>query len=110
MLYVGYVWIFPFNFPIYELQRKQVVINQYKEKNRRKNNEMTMNEAAAPLGRIEWGIIAALVVLSLSIGIWNKKKGHVTGKTRASLLQLSISTIVTFSSTIAMLGVPSLGN
>ena len=46
------------------------------------------------------------VCASLSIGIWNKKRGHVTGKTSSSLLELSISTVVTFSSSIAMLGVP----
>ena len=61
------------------------------------------------LGAIEWSVIGSLVVLSLAIGVWNKKRGHVTGKTKSSLLQLSISTIVTFSSTIAMLGVPSQG-
>ena len=59
------------------------------------------------LGAIEWSVIGLLVVLSLAIGVWNNKRGHVTGKTKSSLLQLSISTIVTFSSTIAMLGVPS---
>ena len=59
------------------------------------------------LSTIEWIIMAAILTFVISIGIWNSKRGHVTGATQgASLFELSISTCVTFSSSVAMMGVP----
>ena len=66
-----------------------------------------MSEGKIQLSSLEWGIMGGLLTLALGIGIGKRKHGNETGKTEASLFNLTISTVVTFSSSIAMLGVPS---
>ena len=56
---------------------------------------------------IEWALISSILAVVLAIGISKKQYGNNTGKTDASLFRLTISTVVTFSSSIAMIGVPS---
>ena len=59
------------------------------------------------LATIEWIIMAGILAVVICVGVWNSRRGHVTGATQgASLLELSISTCVTFSSSVAMMGVP----
>jgi len=65
-----------------------------------------LTDTIMDLSTIEWIIMAAILTSVISIGIWNSKRGHVTGPTYASLFELSISTCVTFSSSVAMMGVP----
>ena len=59
------------------------------------------------LATIEWIIMAGILAVVICVGVLNSRRGHVTGATQgASLFELSISTCVTFSSSVAMMGVP----
>ena len=62
---------------------------------------------AVPLSGVEWLIIGSILLSVICIGISKSRHGNNTGKTEASLFHITISTVVTFSSSIAMLGVPS---
>ena len=62
-----------------------------------------MSELAA----VEIAIICTILAITVIIGIANRASGENAGKAKASLLTITVSIVVTFSSSIAMMGVPS---
>jgi len=61
----------------------------------------------AELAAIEIDIIFIILAITLIIGFANRKSGENAGRAKASLLTITVSIVVTFSSSIAMMGVPS---
>lgn len=66
-----------------------------------------MDNQRVALTWVEWCLMSVVVLIVFVVGVSKSKYGNNAGKTQASLLHLTISTVVTFSSSIAMLGVPS---
>ena len=61
----------------------------------------------AELAAVEIAIIFIILAITLIIGFANRKNGENAGRAKASLLTITVSIVVTFSSSIAMMGVPS---
>ncbi|CBY15455.1 unnamed protein product [Oikopleura dioica] len=61
----------------------------------------------AELAAVEIVIICIILAITLVIGFVNRANGENAGRAKASLLTITVSIVVTFSSSIAMMGVPS---
>ena len=77
------------------------------KKNAVKEKKTVKFQRMAELAAVEIAIICFILAITVIIGIANRASGENAGRAKATLLTITVSIVVTFSSSIAMMGVPS---